>query len=109
MVSGLTITDLHRTETCWPVASVFIEPGATVKSLQLNQAAVENRTPGPLDLLVNRGTIEHLDLSQVRLEATGGTARGAVVRNGGKIGRLERQQVSALNAAETVVEESRKP
>ena len=109
VVSGLTITDLHRTETRWPAASIFIEPGATVKSLQLTQAAVENRTPGPLDLLVNRGTIEHLSLSQVRFEATAGPARGAVVRNAGKIGRHDRQQVFAVNAAETVVEESRTP
>lgn len=99
VVSGLTMADIHRTETTWPAATIYIEPGATIKSLQLTQAAILNRTPGPLDLLVNRGTIEHLSLSQVSLEATEGPARGAVVRNSGKIHERNFQQVSAVNAA----------
>ncbi len=109
VVSGLTISDLHRTESVYPAANIFIEPGVTVRSLQLSQAAVLNHTPGPLDLLVNRGTIEHLSLSHVRIEATEGPSRGAVVRNSGKIGRHDLQQVFAVNAAERVVEDSPKP
>jgi hypothetical protein len=104
-VSCLSIADLHRSESLWPAAGIFIEPGATVRSLQLNQAAIVNRTPGPLDLVVNRGTIEHLGISQVRIEAAGGPARGAVVRNGGKITRHDLQQVSAVNAAAGIVEQ----
>ena len=109
VVSGLMMTDLHRTETTWPAATLFIEPGATIKSLQLTQAAILNRTPGPLDLLVNRGTIEHLSLSQVSLEASDGLARGAVVRNSGKIQNRNFQQVSVVNTAvETMDEPSKK-
>jgi hypothetical protein len=93
------VSDLHRTETVWPAATIFIEPGATIKSLQLTQAAILNRTPGPLDLLVNRGTIEHLSMSQVRMEAVDGPARGAVVRNSGKIHNRSFQQVSGENTA----------
>ena len=99
VVSGLTMTDIHRTETTWPAATLYLEPGATIKSLQLAQAAILNRTPGPLDLLVNRGTIEHLSLSQVHLEASAGPARGAVIRNSGKIRKRDFQQVSAENTA----------
>ncbi len=64
--------------------------------------------PGPLDLLVNRGTIEHLNLSQVSLEASEGPARGAVVRNSGKIGSRSFQQVSAVNAAVETEDEPNK-
>ena len=99
VVHGLTMSDIRRTETVWPAATMFIEPGATIKALQLTQATVFNRTPGTLDLLVNRGTIEHLSLSQVSMEASEGPARGAVVRNSGKIGSRNFQQVSVVNAA----------
>lgn len=109
VVSGLTMSDLHRTETVWPAASIFVEPGVTIKSLQLTQATIVNHTPGPLDLLVNRGTIEHLSLSQIRMEASEGPARGAVVRNSGKIQNRNFQQVSSANtAADTVDEPSKK-
>ena len=105
VVSGLTVTDLHRTETIWPTATIYLEPGATIKSLQLTQAAILNRTPGPLDLLVNRGTIEHLSLSQVRMEAAGGLPRGAVIRNSGKIQHQTLQRIAAENTAAETVDE----
>jgi hypothetical protein len=108
VVSGLTMADIHRTETTWPAATLYIEPGATLKSLQLTQAAILNRTPGPLDLLVNRGTIEHLSLNQVRMEATEGPVRGAVVRNSGKIQDRNFQQVSVVNAATEATKEAAK-
>ncbi len=99
VVHGLTISDIRRTENVWPAATTFIEPGATIKVLQLTQATVFNRTPGPLDLLVNCGTIGHLSLSQVNMEASEGPARGAVIRNSGQIGSRSLQQVSVVNAA----------
>ncbi|MCY2990340.1 MAG: hypothetical protein NTY19_21050 [Planctomycetota bacterium] len=108
VVSGLTMADIHRTETIWPAATIFVEPGATIKSLQLAQAAILNRTPGPLDLLVNRGTIEHLSLSQVSMEASEGPVRGAVVRNSGKTQDRSVQQVSAVNATVETVDEPNK-
>lgn len=108
VVSGLTMSDLHRTETVWPAASIFVEPGVTINSVQLTQATILNRTPGPLDLLVNHGTIEHLSLSQVRMEASEGPARGAVVRNSGKIQNRNLQQVSAANTAAETIEEPSK-
>lgn len=105
VVSGLTMVDIHRTEAVWPTATIFIAPGATVRSLQLTQAIILNRTPGPLDLLVNRGTIEHLSFSQVRVEAAGGPARGTVVRNGGRIQDRNFQHVAAVNLSAETVEE----
>jgi hypothetical protein len=103
------MADIHRTETTWPAASIFIEPGATIKSLQLTQAAILNRTPGPIDLLVNRGIIEHLSLNQVSLEASDGPARGVLVRNSGKIQNQSFLQVSAKNAAVEMVDEPMEP
>jgi hypothetical protein len=105
VVSGLTVSDLHRHEAIWPVATIFVEPGATVKSLQLTQAAIVNHTSGPLDLLVNRGSIGHLSLSQVRLEVPEGPARGAIVRNEGKIQDRNLQQISAVNTAVEAVKD----
>jgi hypothetical protein len=107
VVSGLTMADLHRTEALWPAATIFIEHGATVKSLQLAQATILNRTPGSLDLLVNRGAIEHLSLSQVWMEASEGPGRGTVVRNSGKIQNQNFQQLSTVNMAAETVEEPR--
>jgi hypothetical protein len=104
VVSGMTMTDIHRTETTWPAATLYIEPGATLKSLQLTQATVFNRTPGPLDLLVNRGTLEDLSLSQVHMEASDGPERGAVIHNSGKIEKRDLQQVSVVNAAIEMVD-----
>ncbi len=109
VVSGWVISDLHRTETIRPAATIYVEPGATLKSLQLTQAYIRNRTPGPLDLLVNRGTIEHLSLSQVRLEASAGPARGAVLRNGGQVQERSLQQVSVVNTTAEITEEQKKP
>ena len=104
VVHGLTMSDIRRTETVWPAATMFVEPGATIKALQLTQATIFNRTPGPLDLLVNRGTIEHLSLGQVNMEASEGPARGAVIHNGGKIDKRDLQQVSVVNAAMEMVD-----
>ena len=108
VVSGLTMSDIRRTETVWPAATMLVEPGATIKSLQLTQATVFNRTPGPLDLLVNRGTIERLSLSQVHLETSDGPERGAVIRDAGRIHRKDLQQVSVKNAATEVPKEAAK-
>lgn len=105
-VSGLILADIHRTESVWPTATIAVDPGATVRNLHLVQATLVNRTPGPLDLLINRGTIEHLNLSQVRLEATEGPARGALVRNGGTILNHSFLQVSAENCNAGIVEET---
>jgi len=108
VVHGLTLSDIRRTETVWPAATLFVEPGATIKALKLTQATVFNRTPGPLDLLVNRGTIEHLSLSQVILEASEGPARGAVIRDDGKIHKKDLQQVSVVNATTEATKEAAK-
>lgn len=106
VVSSLTMSDIRRTETAWPAATLLVEQGATIKSLQLSQATVFNHTPGPLDLLVNRGTIEHLSLSQVHMEAPEDPARGSVIRNSGKIHKKDLQQVSVVNATTEAPKES---
>ena len=106
LVSGLTISDIHRSESLYPATNILIESGAIVKSLQISQVSILNNTPGPLDLIVNHGTIEHLSLSHVWIEASEGPVRGSVVRNFGKISRHELHQVFAVNAAEGIIEES---
>lgn len=108
VVSGLTMSDIRRTETTWPAATLLVEPGATIKSLQLTQATVFNHTPGPLDLLVNHGTIENLSLNQVHLEATAGPVRGAVLKDRGETRRKDLQQVSVVNATTEAPKESAK-
>ena len=108
-VSGLTIAELHRVESLWPATTILVEPGAIVKSLHLAQTTILNHTPGPLDLLVNRGTIENLSLSQVQVEASTGPARGAVVRNSGNIQNRDFQQLSAVNVTAEVSEKPSNP
>jgi hypothetical protein len=61
-----------------------------------------------MDLLVNRGTIGQLSLSQVTMEASSGLARGAVVHNRGTIGHRSLEQVSALNSTAMVDEPDKK-
>jgi hypothetical protein len=109
IVSGLTISDIHRSESLYPATNILIESSAIVKSLQISQVTIVNNTQGPLDLIANHGTIEHLSLSHIWIEASEGPVRGSVVRNFGKISRHELQQVFAVNASEVIIEESPTP
>lgn len=97
IVDGLTIHNLHRSESLWPAATILIEQTAVVKSLQISQAVISNRTSGPLDFLANRGTIEQLSLSQIRMDGGRGSNQGMVVRDKGIIGEKSFSQIFNRN------------
>jgi hypothetical protein len=108
-VSCLTISDYYRTESVWPGDNILIEPGATVDRLGLSNVSVINRTAGEIDVLTNKGTIGCLGMAGIYAKAEGGSARGAVVRNSGKIAQHAFQQVFTVNTREGIVEELRRP
>jgi hypothetical protein len=109
VVSGLTIAGLNRQESVWPAATILIEPGVVVNSLQLSQVNIYNFTAGPLDMLVNGGTIGQLDMNQVRLETVEGEKRGMLLRNSGEIKHSSLQQISVVNTIEEIEEEPAYP
>lgn len=82
-----SISRLYRTEAFARAPdTVVVDPGATVERLRLSDVSQLNRTPGPLTVLTNRGTIKVLQMTDVAATAVGGVARGAILRNEGVIG-----------------------
>ncbi len=99
VVSSLTISDFHRTETAWACENVYIERGVTVGSLQMSDVSVINRLAVPLNVLTNEGTIERLCMTNIYAKAEGGAERGAVLRNAGTIQQQALGQIVTDNVA----------
>ncbi|MCX7426277.1 MAG: glycosyl hydrolase family 28 protein [Planctomycetia bacterium] len=97
VVSSLTISDYHRTESVWAAENILISPGATVETLLLSNVSLVNRTPGAIDVLTNQGKIGCLGMANVCARAEGGTPRGAVLRGAGAVRQQSRQQVLSVN------------
>jgi hypothetical protein len=98
-VSNLTISDYHRTEAVWPAENIVVEGGATVESLQLSNFSVLNRTPGPMSVLTNKGTIGCLGMANVYAKAGEGPPRGTIIHNEGTIGQEQSPQAFGVNLA----------
>ncbi len=91
IASGATVRSLHlknlqRTEHL-PKApdSVVIDPKAVVEYLGMSHASLVNKTNGPISLLTNKGTIQALNMVNIRVKAEGGAPRGYVLNNSGQI------------------------
>ncbi|NLX53864.1 MAG: hypothetical protein GXY58_01985 [Planctomycetaceae bacterium] len=97
VVSSLTISDYHRTESVWPAENIVIEPEATVECLQMNNVSVINHTPGAIHVLTNNGMIGYLGMTGVYAKAEGDTTRGSVVSGSGVIRQQDRQNVFTVN------------
>ena len=97
VVSSLTISDYHRTESVWPAENIVIEPEATVECLQMNNVSIINRTPGAIHVLTNKGMIGCLGMTGVYAKAEGDTARGSVVSGPGVIRQQDRHNVFTVN------------
>jgi hypothetical protein len=97
VVSSLTISDYHRTESVWAAENILIGPGATIETLLLSNVSLVNRTPGAIDVLTNRGKIGCLGMANVCARAEGGAPRGDVLRGDGGVRQQSRQQVLTDN------------
>jgi hypothetical protein len=103
VVSSLSVSDLHRTETTWAAETIAIERGATVESLQMSDISLINRTEAPIDLLTNRGAIGALSMTNVYAKAENTASQGAAVRNSGTIRESTLQAVHAVNVSPEIV------
>jgi hypothetical protein len=103
VVSNLTISGFHRTESEWAAENILIEPGATVERLRMSDVTVINRTAGPIHVLTNRGTIGSLQMSGVYATADEKAAGGAVVLNSGTIGQPALSEVSTVHVEPRIV------
>jgi hypothetical protein len=104
VVSSLTISDLHRTESAWASETMTIESGATVDSLQMSNVSLINRLACPMDLITNWGTIANLSLVNAYAKAEDSPQRGALVRNHGTIQHPALQQVFGVHVLPDVVD-----
>ena len=97
VVESLSISDVTCEEQTQPITTITVDKGGTVESLKLNNVTVINRTPGPLDLLANRGTIGNLVISNASLKAVGGAPRGMLIRNTGQIRQSSLHDIVTTN------------
>jgi polygalacturonase len=81
-VGTLSISDLHRRETCTPVECIGVALGAMVQRLFVTSCSWVDETGRAAGFLGNEGEIESLVLSSVRAES------GPVLDNRGRIGEL---------------------
>ena len=61
----LTIENLHRRENCLPRDTVYVENGAEVKRLIIDDATVRNQTGLPMTFLHNEGCIGYLSAKRI--------------------------------------------
>ncbi len=80
-VRNLTIDSYSRVEERQACDDIHIEPEVTVDGMTLRDFRTVNRTPGPIVLLNNRGTIRDLALDDISQIAEGTPARGGLIRN----------------------------
>jgi len=96
-VRNLTIDGYSRVEERQACDDIHIEPEVVVDGLTLRDFRVVNRTPGPIVLLHNRGTIRNLALDGISQTAEGAPARGGVVRNEGLLAGVRARGVHGAN------------
>ena len=94
-VSKLTVRNYHRTESLLPSDDIYIEDGAKVENLILDDVSLVNRSKSPVTLFHNMGTVDSLSLINVSAKAEGETSGGCIVKNAGTISRLHQNNVTA--------------
>jgi hypothetical protein len=98
-VSSLTVRDYHRTEPTVATDDIFVESGAIVRYLGMSDVSVINRTERSTALLHNKGTIDVLNMVNICARAEGGSPRGCVIANEGKIQQKNLVSVQGVNLA----------
>ena len=59
-VGNLTVSRLHRDESCLPTATIGLEPESTVENLTVRDCRMVNRLDQPIKFLLNRGKIDNV-------------------------------------------------
>lgn len=65
LTKTLTIDNLHRRESCLPKDTIYVENGAEVQRLIINDAKTENYTGLPMTFLHNEGKIGYLSMKRI--------------------------------------------
>lgn len=66
LVKNVHISNYHRSESLVSVDDICVEPGATVEYMSVSNSSLRNQTGRPMSMISNEGTIDSLDLSNVR-------------------------------------------
>ncbi len=66
VVKNVHISNYHRTENLVPVDDICVETGATVEYMSLSNSSLKNQTGRPMNLISNQGTIDTLDVVNIR-------------------------------------------
>lgn len=98
-VRNVTIEGYSRTEDQLACDDIHVRPEVAVDGLTLRDCHVVNRTPEPLVFLNNRGTLRNLVMDGVTQRAENPPARGALVRNTGKIDGVRTAGLGGENLA----------
>lgn len=96
-VGSLCISGYQRTESSSPAPDILIDPKCEVESLKISNFSSVNRTPGELFAIVNKGSIASLGVANMQVKAEGGSPRGGVLKNEGRIESKGAANVRALN------------
>lgn len=67
LTKTLTIDNLHRRENCLPKDTIYVENGAEVHRLIINDATTENYTELPMTFLHNEGKIGYLSMKRINV------------------------------------------
>jgi len=59
-VGNLTVSRLHRDESCLPTATIGLEPQSTIENLTVRDCRMVNRLEKPIRFLLNRGRIDNI-------------------------------------------------
>ncbi len=99
-IRNLMIDGYSRVEERQACDDIHIEPEVVVAGLTLRDFRVVNRTPGPIVLLHNRGTIRNLVLDEISQVAEGAPARGGMIRNEGLLAGVRARGVHGENLSQ---------
>ena len=101
-VRNLTLDGYSRVEERQACDDIHIEPEGVVDGMTLRDFRTVNRTPGPIVLLNNCGTIRNLVLDGICQTAEGAPARGGLIRNSGTLSGLRMTGEHAENLAASI-------
>jgi len=99
-VRNLTIDGYSRVEERQACNDIHIEPEVVVDGMTLRDFRTVNRTPGPIVLLNNCGTVRNLVLDGICQVAEGAPARGSLIRNSGTLSAVRMTGERGENLAE---------
>lgn len=100
VATNITIANFHHTETMVSAKNIYLENGAKVQDLKLQNVDFINRAGGAINLLYSEGSISNLALSRVFMDGGAGGGNLLSTNNNGYYGKITRHRVTVTNATD---------